>query len=822
MFFHRIVPFLGVVAFAWFASGAAENRTHTLARAPRAAEQDGKLPHKDTFARLGTTLFRAGDGILCLAYSPDGKMLASGGRNDSVRVWDAQTGQLLREFHEHWVWAVAFMADGKYLATGGANKVIRLWNLETGKEVRQMTGHQATVKSLAFSSDGAALVSGGDDNTVRLWKVVDGSEMATYQKHTFGVNAVAISPDNKHFASASTDRTVRVWEYGEKAVVLQTPAAATAVAYMPDRKTLVTAGDDGFVRLWDIASAKEIRQWKAHDNTITHLGLSQNGAVVATASWDKTVRLWDVAKGTQIHKLERHSGDGDALALSRDGKQVAAAGLNNSVRRWNATTGKPVEIGKPSATGHWPLGAITSVALSHDGNRAAVAFSTNQIIHLDHAFGKEGDRQQWDGADGDVLLAFSPDGKTLAIAAATNMVWLQDVSGEKANKVELPMDKGDEVRALAFSADSRTLAVASANGGVRIWNAKTYKVHKNMPMPHGARAVAFSRDGKFLAVGAEDAIVILDTDAYKPVREFAKLNDTVSCLAFSPDGRTLAAGMFGGPIRLFDMIFTKGKVWVEPRSLEGHRGLVNALAWSVNGRCLVSAGYDKTVRVWEYVNAQPITVWPGHAGEVTAVAFHPNGRMVVSGSRDTTLLLWDATGLGLAGKLPEPKASEVAALDLLWKDLASDNNVKGNAAMWTMASTKDVGNYLSKKVFLTDPKKIKQYIEDLNSNNFKVREKAFAALASYERWIERVLEDTKKNPSSEEVRQRVELLLKRLKGKDAISLEQEHLRARRVIEILEQANTAAAHELLKGMANGAPDDDLRAMAQAAFERVAKK
>src|SRR5207249_4335204 len=126
--------------------------------------------------------------------------------------------------------------------------------------------------------------------------------------------------------------------------------------------------------------------------------------------------------------------------------------------------------------------------------------------------------------------------------------------------------------------------------------------------------------------------------------------------------------------------------------------------------------------------------------------------------------------------------------------------------------------YLSKKVFLTDPKKIKQYLIDLDSDNFKVREKAYSALASYERWIEGVLKDTLLNPPSEEVRQRVELLLKRLKGQDAITLDQERLRARRVIEILEQTNTAASRDLLSGLAAGAAEETLRDMAQAALAR----
>src|ERR1700722_5391953 len=151
-----------LLGLAWSASFRGDSAVvawspHVVAWSPDHAtvgDQDDKLPHANAIARFGTNRFRTADAILSLAYSPNGKILASGGRNDAVLLWDAESGALLRKLDEQWVWALAFSPDGKYLATGGANKIVRVWDAVTGKEVSQLQGHSKSVKSLAFSGDG--------------------------------------------------------------------------------------------------------------------------------------------------------------------------------------------------------------------------------------------------------------------------------------------------------------------------------------------------------------------------------------------------------------------------------------------------------------------------------------------------------------------------------------------------------------------------------------------------------------------------------------------------------------------------------------------
>jgi WD40 repeat protein len=779
-------------------------------RSTLAADNDaqGDPTPKDAMQRFGTIRFRGGDKLLCLAYSPDGTILASGGRNDPVRLWNAQTGQLLRTLPEQMVFALAFSPDGNQLVTGGANKIVRLWDVANGKEVRHMKGHKASIKTLAFSRE--AIVSGSDDNTVRLWSPNDGTELSTYQGHTFGITAVAIAPDLTSLASASNDHTIRIWNGQQKTITA--PTAVTAVVYLK-KKTLVSGGDDGMIRVWDIDKQKEVRKWKGHSDTITHMALSSDGQTFITAGADKLVKVWDVNTGNEVRAITRRLGDCEALAVTSDGKQVAGGGFNCTVRRWDATTGNVIPGPSPQE------GVVTSLACSPDGGLIAAGLTTNTVLLYDSA-GKEKFRLDCGKDDAEVLLAFAASGKTLATLSSADGVILWN-AGNGTETKRLPPAERDEARCLAVSPDGQRVAVGYTSGGVRVWEAGG-KMIKQLPVLHGARAVAWSSDGKVLAIGADDFIVLHDAGSFEELRRYAKLNDTVSCLAFSPDNRILAAGLFANAIRLFDLGLPKDKE-VDPKLLEGHIGVVNALAWSANGRCLASAGFDKTVRTWEFVNGQPIALWPGHLGEATAVAFHPSGRTVISGGRDTSLLVWDATG-GLRGKLPEVKELNEVALDGLWKDMASDTNAKGNAALWAMATAKGAATWLdkSKKIFVEDPSKIKKYVDDLNSDKFKDREAANVALANYGRWVEGVLRKVLENPPSEEVRQRVERLLARLEGKEAISLQQERLRVRRAIEMLEQSGVEESRELLQKLAAGAAEDDLRDMARAAFERVSKK
>ncbi len=789
-----------------------------LVQAQQPGAQSGRVDRFDdplppaALRRLGTVRFRHGDRILALASSPDGKLLAAGGGNAVTCLWDASTGKLIRQFRDDtrqlrdvWSLALAFSPDGRIVASANGFKTVRLWEAATGRELRVLKGHQGAVKAVAFSPDGTRIATGSQDRTVRLWDANTGNQLALYEGHQDEVNAVAFGPDGTTVASGSGDRTIRLWN-GKLPRALNTGGAVYALAYAPGGDVLASAGDDNVIRLWAGRDAKPARQLKGHKDTVVSLAFA-DGKTLFSGSLDGTARRWDTESGTETLSIPRQRGDCEAMALLPGGAVLASGGTNHTVRRYDARTGKPL----PTADGH--VAGVSAVVCSPDGQLIASAGADGELRLWEAATGK--DVRRWRGPhQGELKLAFSPDGKTLAAGGGADGVRLWTVaSGKETGHLAA---EGDLVLCLAYAPDGKRLAVGYRQGGVRVWDPAGGKVAQQLKYDGGVHALAYSTDGKLLAGAGSGKIALWDPADGQQLREVGK-GGPVASLAFTPDGRRLAAGMFDSFIQLHDL-----KDLNEARLLEGHQSAVYALAFAPNGRTLTSASYDGTVRLWETVNGQQIFAWQGHAGPVAAVAVLPRGRAAVSGAADTTLLVWDMTGVLRDGQLPQVAGLQVLDLDNLWNDLASNDNPKGNRALWTLVgAAQQSAPYLTRKVFLTDPAKIARYITDLNDNKFAVREKASSALASYGRWIEGVLTEAVKNPPSDEVRRRLEKLLMKLRGKEAVTLEQERLRARRVLEVLEQANTPAARALLRQLASGAAEPDLRWTAADALARLKK-
>ncbi len=573
-----------------------------------------------------------------VAFSPTGTLIAAGGTDRTVRLWDVATGQPRGGplgGHTEAVTGVAFSPDGKLLASASSDHTVRLWDVATGNPHGQpLLGHTDQVTMVAFSPDGRLLASVGNDHIVRLWDVATGSPHG--QPLIGGETGVAFSPDGRLLAAPGTDATVRLWDVAtgrpHGAPLTGHTGPAYEVAFSPDGTLLASVAEDASAQLWDVATGEPHGYaLLGHTGIIYSVAFSPDGKLLVTTGNDRTVRLWDTATGkAHGQPLLGHTGPVYGAAFSPDGKLLATASGDATVRLW--TVRDSYSLSQQVAGDG---GVIYQVRFSPDGKLLATAGQYgvglwDAVTGLPYGPTPTGHQGIVWG------LAFSPDGRLLASAGEDGTVRLWDVATGMTHGSPLVGPEGS-VTKVSFSPDGRLLATVGTEAEVRLWDVATGRPH-GTPLAGGVQDVAFSPDGTLLAAFSKDqAIQLWDVATGRLHRRFTGPKGSVWTVSFSPDGRLLASTGTDRTVRLWDVVTGRE----HGRPLIGHTDTVYAAAFSPDGSLLASAGADRSVRLWDVATGRqqgpPLT---GHTDGLNTVTFNRTGTFLATGSMDKTIRLW--------------------------------------------------------------------------------------------------------------------------------------------------------------------------------------
>jgi WD40 repeat protein len=577
--------------------------------------------------------------------------------------------------------SVAYSPDGRLLATGSSNGEIKIWSADDYQEILCCRGHQAWVMSLSFSPDGRSLASASDDHLVKIWDLPTGNCLNTYTEHTDSVNAVKFHPNGRTIASGGQDATIRFWDLsatvpligvaglGYEAEILPSPPTPLpslgegsqsrriwrgegyhpsiqqrsliktlvgheggrvwSIDFSPDGELLVSGSEDRTIRIWDAATGACLAVWLAHEHWVRSVVFSPDGKRIASSSFDRTIKIWDARTYECLQTFHGHQQRVVALAFSLDNLHLISGSNDRTVKLWDLATSRCLKTFFGHGDGIWAV----AYHPHHDRIASGARDYTTKIWDLQTGVCT---KTLTGYANAVYAVAASPDGAYLASAHEDRTVKIWQISSGEI--VSILRGHLSNVMSVAFSPNDEFLVTGSADESIKLWQRRTgkllqtFKVHKSWVW-----VVAFSPDSRYFASGSYDrTLKVWDVSTGECIYTLVGHTSSIAAVDFSPDGRFLASGSHDNTVRIWNL--ATGNC---DRVLTHHDNSIWTVKFSPDGKYLLSGSFDLTIARFCTDTWVCLSTYLGHQNFVKAIQFTPDGRHMLSAGFSGEIKLWD-------------------------------------------------------------------------------------------------------------------------------------------------------------------------------------